>query len=65
VARTVGWAFVALIAYHGVLAAGRAVEAGADHHWWYALELAAIAMVASLLVGAAVVVALRAFTRTR
>ena len=65
VARAVGWAFVALIAYHGVLAAVRAVEAGADREWWYAAELAAIAVVAILLVSAAVVGALRAFTRTR
>ena len=65
VARAVGWTFVALIAYHGVVAAVDAVEAGADGNWWYAAELAAIARAATLLVSAAVVAALRAFTRTR
>jgi hypothetical protein len=64
-AQAIGWAFVALIAYHGVLAAIRAVEAGDDRNWSYAVELAAIALTATLVVGAAVVAALRAFTRTR
>ncbi len=64
VARTIGWCFVALIAYHGVLAAVRAVEAGADGNWSYAVELAAIALAATLVVGAAVVAALRSITRS-
>jgi hypothetical protein len=64
-ARTIGWVFVALIAYHAVLAATQAVDAGDDGNWSYAIELAAIALVATLIVIAAVVAALRALSGTR
>jgi Na+/serine symporter len=65
VARAIGWVFVALIAYHAVLAATQAVDAGDDGNWSYAVELAAIALVATMIVIAAVVTALRALSRTR
>jgi hypothetical protein len=60
----VGWVFVVFIGYHAVLAAVRAVRAGRDGNWSYAVELAAIAIVASLLVIAAVIGALRNHSRT-
>jgi len=61
----IGWLFVALIAYHAVLAAIQAVQAGSDRNWPYAAELGAIALVATLIVIAAVVAALRSLSRTR
>ena len=64
-ARAVGWVFVALIAYHAVLATTQAVQAGKDGNWSYAIELGAIAIVATLIVVAAVFAALRSLSRTR
>ena len=59
VARAIGWLFVAVIGYHAVLAAVRAVQAGSDGHWGHAAELAAIALVAGGIVAAALVNAVR------
>ena len=63
-ARAVGWVFVALIAYHAVLATTQAVHAGKDGNWSYTIELGAIAIVATLIVVAAVFVALRSHSGT-
>jgi hypothetical protein len=65
VAQAIGWVFVAVIAYHGFLAAIDTAHAVDDRNWSYAVELGTIAIVAMLVVGAAVVAALRSFTRTR
>ena len=46
---------MAVIAYHAVLAAVRAVQAGADGHWSHAAELAVIALVAGAIVTAAAI----------
>jgi len=56
--------FVALIAYHAVLAATQAVHAGRDRNWSYAIELGGIAIVATLIVVAAVFAALRSLSGT-
>jgi hypothetical protein len=64
-ARAIGWLFVAAIGYHAVLAVGEAVQAGADHRWAYAGELAAIACIASAIVVGAVVGAVRSATKAR
>ena len=56
--------FVVFIAYHAVLAAGRAVRAGRDGNWWKAAELGVIAVAATLLVIGAVAGALRDRSRT-
>jgi hypothetical protein len=63
-ARAFGWLFVVFIAYHALLAANRARDAGHDGNWAYAIELAAIAIVATALVIGAVVVAVRGRSRT-
>jgi multisubunit Na+/H+ antiporter MnhC subunit len=57
--------FVVAIAYHGILAAIDAVRAAHDGNWSYAVELAAIALVATAIVVGAAFGALRSTTRTR
>jgi multisubunit Na+/H+ antiporter MnhC subunit len=57
--------FVAAIAYHGVWAAIDAVRAADDRNWSYAVEMAAIAVVATAIVVGAAFTALRSTTRTR
>ena len=64
-ARAIGWLFVAAIAYHAVLAAIQAEQAGSDGKWAHAVELVVIAIVATALVVAAVVTAMRSSTRAR
>jgi hypothetical protein len=59
----IGWLFVALIGYHAVLAASRAVQAGRDGNWARVATMAAIAIVGSALVIVAVAGAAR--TRSR
>jgi len=53
VARAIGWAFVAVIGYHALLAASDARRAGVDGSWPEVLGYAAIAVVAAVLVVAA------------
>ena len=66
VARAIGWMFVALIGYHAVRAWGRAARAVADDNWGYAVELGAIALVATFVTVAAIGAGVRAFfTRRR
>ena len=65
VARAIGWVFVAAIGYHGVLAAIDAVRAAGDGNWSYAVEMAAIALVAAAIVVGAAFNAVRSTTRTR
>jgi len=56
--------FVAVIGYHAVRAWGQTTRAVSDRNWAHATELAAIALVATFVVGAAIATALRA-TRAR
>jgi len=63
-ARAIGWLFVAVIGYHAVRAWGQATRAVSDHNWGHAAELAAIALVATFVVVAAIATAVRS-TRAR
>jgi hypothetical protein len=57
VARAIGWVFVAAIGYHAVRAWGQTARAVSDHNWGYAIELGAIAVVATIVVVAAILAA--------
>jgi hypothetical protein len=59
VARAIGWLFVALIGIHAVRAASQAERAASDGNWMHAAELIAIALVATAIVIAALVGAVR------
>ena len=64
VARAIGWLFVAAIGYHAVRAWGQTERAVSDRNWGHAAELAAIAVVATFVVAAAIMAAARS-ARTR
>jgi hypothetical protein len=64
VARAIGWLFVVLIGIHAVRAASQAERAASDGNWAHAGELVAIALVATAIVIAALVSAVRS-TRAR
>jgi hypothetical protein len=59
-ARAIGWLFVAVIAYHAVRAWGQAERAVSDGDWGHAAVVVSIALVATFVVIAAIVTALRA-----
>jgi ABC-type tungstate transport system substrate-binding protein len=60
VAQLIGWIFVGTIGYHAVLAVSEAAHSASKGNWAHAVELIVIAIVATALVVAAVVGALRA-----
>jgi hypothetical protein len=59
-ARAIGWLFVAVIAYHAVRAWGQTERAVSDGDWGHAAVVVSIALVATFVVIAAIVTALRA-----
>jgi hypothetical protein len=59
-ARAIGWLFVAVIAYHAVRAWGQTERAVSDDHWGHAAVVVSIALVATFVVIAAIVTAVRA-----
>jgi hypothetical protein len=59
-ARAIGWLFVAVIAYHAVRAWGQTERAVSDDKWGHAAFVLLIALVATFVVIAAIVTAVRA-----
>jgi hypothetical protein len=62
-ARAIGWVFVAVIGYHAVLAAIRAVQAIDDGNWGRAVEMTVIAVVAGAIVTLAILGRARSASR--